>query len=225
MHSTAHWNSIYSSDPIFFGEEASILARKALPFLQEYRCKSILELGCGQGRDAIFFAKKGFDVRALDCSEVATSQLKEAVARSSLEKRVSVRLFDLSKNCPSRSEVGEVQAIYSHLFLCMPFNDLELRRLYDFAYDILPENGLHIFSIRDKKKDASYGKGKKLAKDTFEIRGFEVRFFEKSEILNFNRKFKLLEVTEADEQPCSLILVFSVKAASASEQIEQKSRG
>ena len=32
--------------------------------------KKILELGCGQGRDTIFFALNGLDVYALDSSNI-----------------------------------------------------------------------------------------------------------------------------------------------------------
>jgi SAM-dependent methyltransferase len=35
----------------------------------------ILELGCGQGRDTLFFASKGIDVTALDFSSVAIKGL------------------------------------------------------------------------------------------------------------------------------------------------------
>ncbi|MGH2639767.1 MAG: class I SAM-dependent methyltransferase [Rhabdochlamydiaceae bacterium] len=44
----------------------------------------MLELGCGQGRDAVFFARNCFDVHAVDLSEVSISQLKENILRLGL---------------------------------------------------------------------------------------------------------------------------------------------
>ncbi|MCG9910018.1 MAG: class I SAM-dependent methyltransferase [Flavobacteriales bacterium] len=38
---------------------------------------SLVELGCGNGRDAIFFAEKNIKITAIDQSEVAISKLKE----------------------------------------------------------------------------------------------------------------------------------------------------
>ena len=94
----------------------------------------------------------------------------------------------------------------------MPFNDEELSRIFDFAHRVLPEGrGLHVFSIRNKEKDKSFGKGREITKDTFEINGFRVRFFTEQEILRFNRAFRTIQVREEYEEPCSLILVFSMR--------------
>lgn len=205
------WDSVYSSDSSFFGEEPSVLAKVALPLLEEHHCRTIVELGCGQGRDTVFFARNGFNVHAFDSSGISTSQLKQDIKKSGLEGKVKVSLADLSKALPSIGKV-KVDAVYSHLFLCMPLTDSELQRIFDFVYEILPEGGLHIFSVRSKGKDKSYGSGTQVANDTYLINGFTVRFFNEAEILRFNHKFKVLKVSEAEEEPCSLILVFSTKS-------------
>ncbi|MEN2984151.1 MAG: methyltransferase domain-containing protein [Dictyoglomaceae bacterium] len=44
----------------------------------------LLDLGCGKGRHALFFAKEGFEVYALDISESGINILKERYAFSSL---------------------------------------------------------------------------------------------------------------------------------------------
>ncbi|MEL6255326.1 MAG: class I SAM-dependent methyltransferase [Bacteroidota bacterium] len=41
--------------------------------------KKILDLGCGQGRDAIPLARMGFEVSALDASKVGIDQIKKVV--------------------------------------------------------------------------------------------------------------------------------------------------
>ena len=92
----------------------------------------------------------------------------------------------------------------------MPFPDEVLKSLFRFTHRILPDSGLHIFSVRNKKRDQSYGKGRKLSEDTFDIGGFRVRFFGEDEILSFNRRFKTLQVIKEYEEPPSLIMVFFV---------------
>ena len=206
------WDSVYSSDNSFFGEGPSVLAKESLHFLDESRCKYILELGCGQGRDAVFLARNGFNVHAIDFSNVSVSQLRENVRRLELEGRVNVSQVDLSKELPEIRKEERIDAVYSNLFYCMPFSDEELKRLFDFVYTILPKGGLHIFSFRDTKRDQSFQKGKEIAKDTFEINGFSVRFFTEEEILRFNGdRFRVLQTEEAYEEPCSLILAFTAR--------------
>jgi cyclopropane fatty-acyl-phospholipid synthase-like methyltransferase len=208
----AFWDSVYSSDNEFFGENESVLARRSLSLLNENNCKTILELGCGQGRDTVFFARNGFNIRAFDCSGKAISQLNEAIQNWGLDKRVQAMQADLSRAELLQIREGtNVDAVFSHLFLCMPFDDIQLRNLFDLAYDILNPHGLHIFSIRDKKRDKMYGTGTKVAKDTFMINGFSVRFFAEDEILNFNNKFDLIKLEQAEEEPCSLSCIFSIK--------------
>ena len=50
------WNNIYNSDNSFFGEEPSDFALLCLNQMMSLDVKSVLELGAGHGRDAIFFA-------------------------------------------------------------------------------------------------------------------------------------------------------------------------
>jgi SAM-dependent methyltransferase len=204
------WDSVYSSEKVFFGEPSE-LAKEAVPFFKENKTKAILELGCGQGRDALFLARSRFRVHALNRSEIAISQLRKGMAKVGMsESQIKFSCADIPKKLP-QIEKGEFDAVYSHLFLCMPFEDQELNNIFDFVQDILPQGGLHIFSIRNKNKDKSFGKGKEIAKDTFEINGFKVRYFTEDEILEFNRRFRTLEVKETYEEPCSLILVFSMR--------------
>jgi len=205
-HKLSIWDSVYSSDAAYFGYEPSVLAKESLRFFDENQCKKILELGCGQGRDTIFLARNGLKIHAVDASAISVAQLKEKVAGLELDGDVKISLMDLPRQFPA---IEQVDAVYSHLFYCMPFDDQGLKSLFDFTRKILHKNGLHVFSVRDKKADKSFGKGKEIGKDTFDINGFKVRFFTKEEILWFNQGFEILEVKEAYEEPCSLILIFS----------------
>jgi 2-polyprenyl-3-methyl-5-hydroxy-6-metoxy-1,4-benzoquinol methylase len=41
------------------------------------KVQKILELGCGQGRDSLFFASKGLEVHAIDSTKVAIEDLND----------------------------------------------------------------------------------------------------------------------------------------------------
>ena len=52
-------NSTYERSQDFFGKEPSELAVSALPTLKDHGVRTVLELGCGQGRDTWYFARNG----------------------------------------------------------------------------------------------------------------------------------------------------------------------
>jgi ubiquinone/menaquinone biosynthesis C-methylase UbiE len=58
--------------------------------LEEFKkhgVKKILELGCGQGRDTIFFASNGLDVVAVDSSHIAI----DVLSKITKEKNLSIK--------------------------------------------------------------------------------------------------------------------------------------
>ncbi len=69
------WNKVYSSDTSFFGGDPSNFAFACYEEFKKNNVKKILELGCGQGRDTVFFASNGIDVSAIDSSQVAIDTL------------------------------------------------------------------------------------------------------------------------------------------------------
>jgi hypothetical protein len=58
---------VYSSDASFFGDGPSNFGLHCYEEFKRNGVKRILELGCGQGRDAIFFASNGIDVVDRPC--------------------------------------------------------------------------------------------------------------------------------------------------------------
>ena len=58
------------------------LAEKALPYLTNG--KYLLDVGCGEGADTVFFAKKGFRVTALDNNKTHLDRLRAFIDDNSL---------------------------------------------------------------------------------------------------------------------------------------------
>ena len=73
IDNTAYWNQYYhnqicSTQPSPFAQYVSTLVEPG---------KTLVDLGCGNGRDALFFAGQGLDVLAIDLSRAAIDQLNQ----------------------------------------------------------------------------------------------------------------------------------------------------
>mgnify|MGYP001820854630 CR=1 FL=1 len=76
------WNDRYRDRGAVWGVGPNVFVADRLAHLEPGRA---LDLGCGQGRNAIWLAKQGHTVTAVDVSEVATAQGAEIAAASGVE--------------------------------------------------------------------------------------------------------------------------------------------
>ena len=71
-----HWERTFASSPGMFGDEPSYPAQKSASLFKAKNKLGLLELGGGQGRDSVFYAREGFDVTALDCSDAGLREIQ-----------------------------------------------------------------------------------------------------------------------------------------------------
>ena len=86
-----HHQQAHSGEDYYWGKQPNGFARKALKFsCLDHKVSKLraIDLGAGEGHDAIFFAQNGFDTLAVD---VAPNGLKKAV-RLAEESGVEVRV-------------------------------------------------------------------------------------------------------------------------------------
>jgi ubiquinone/menaquinone biosynthesis C-methylase UbiE len=111
----------YSYDPCAYEEryrkvykEGAELWEELLPteplvrFLQGFHWPKglkIVDMGCGEGRDSIFLAKKGFDVTAIDVSRSAVKRAKKQSKQEGLSMEVLVA--DIT-SLPIRDEIYDL---------------------------------------------------------------------------------------------------------------------
>jgi SAM-dependent methyltransferase len=201
------WDKVYSNDSAFFGEEPSNFSQMCYRDFKKHHVNKLLELGCGQGRDTLFFASLDLDVYAIDSSKVAIESLKQKIG----EENITIKLtqFDASQGIPFAKKYFD--AVYSHMFYNMRFTDVELSFLFKESSRVLKNNGLLYFSVRSDN-DVLYNKGKKIDNNIYEINGFEIRFFTKEQIESFlANHFEIKVIEECYEVPVSLYLVFCYK--------------
>jgi SAM-dependent methyltransferase len=201
------WNKVYSNDSSFFGDQPS---KFALIFYENFiknKIKKVLELGCGQGRDSLFFASKGLYVHAIDSSKVAIENLTTKTKELNLD--INLRYINAVEGLPFSN--GYFDAVYSHMFYNMGFSDDELKFLFNESKRVLKSKGILSFSVRNDK-DIMYKKGTKLSGSIYDINGFQIRFFTKEDIKFFvNDNFKIQNIIENYEEPANLYFVICYK--------------
>jgi SAM-dependent methyltransferase len=212
---SSFWDRIYQTDNSFFGEEPSNFA---LSCYNEYMKKKshvrkILELGCGQGRDTLFFASKGIDVTALDFSNIAIEGLLKHAKERNLLNNIYASIFD-PRNKPIPFNNNEFDAVYSHMFFNMHFKWKQMKFMFQEIRRVLKHNGFNFFSVRNHN-DKSFGKGKKIDNnyDVYDLNGFQIRFFTKQHVKTIvkGEGFEILDIKESYEEPVTLYLVSTRK--------------
>ncbi len=192
------WNKVYSEDTTFFGDGPSEFAKKCYEYFIQNRVKKILDLGCGQGRDAVFFSLNGLEIYAVDSSIVAIESIRKFNEKNN--QSINAKYMNAKQGLPFDNNYFD--AIYSHMFYNMNFTNNELDFLFQESNRVLKTKGLLCFSVRSDK-DELFRRGFKIDKDEdiYEIHGFQIRFFSieqiKSLVLSF--QFKMDKIVQADE--------------------------
>jgi tellurite methyltransferase len=88
------WDQIYKAPGYVFGKEPSDFLKEQLHLLPLKNQARVLDIAMGEGRNAVFLAKQGFDVEGVDLSEVAI----EKANRLARENHVSIRAIEADLN-------------------------------------------------------------------------------------------------------------------------------
>jgi len=85
----SHYESDYMKEEYFWGISPSSMCLRILEQLPPTRPLKVLDIGCGEGKDAVFLARCGYDVSAFDISEAGLEKVKRLADKA----RVHVRTF------------------------------------------------------------------------------------------------------------------------------------
>jgi len=140
------WDELYEADPEHFGSRESEFAIKCSKVMRDYRVNKILDIGCGYGRDSIFFGRQGFKVAAMDYSQKATALLNEKISDISLEGNVSAVCCDICKGIPF--DDGYFDVIYSFLLFPVGFTDSQIEYVFSDIHRVLRADGLFLSCVR-----------------------------------------------------------------------------
>jgi Cyclopropane fatty acid synthase and related methyltransferases len=85
----SYYENEYQQEEYYWGIQPSSMCLKVLEFMPPIRPMKLLDIGCGEGKDAVFFARCGYDVSAFDVSEAGLEKTKKLADSA----RVHVRTF------------------------------------------------------------------------------------------------------------------------------------
>ena len=191
-----HWENNFSSKPEMFGLDPSFAAINAIKIFKESSIQRILELGPGQGRDTLFFARNGFYIDALDYSLSAIEDIVLKSQEYNLEDSINAKVFDVRKKLPYEDESFE--GCFSHMLYCMAFSIDEIEKMNKEVNRVLKKGGINILTVRNTS-DGDYNNGEHIGEDLYENQGFIVHFFSEDKIKRLLNGFELIDINRFNE--------------------------
>ena len=179
MSDFAYWKTRWSDQAL---EPPNNFAVRAYRLIRAKKLKTLLDLGCGDGRDSVYFHEKGLEVTAEDFSESGIMKLK---VRESGVKAIQKNIQDI------RFPKHSFDVIYAHLSLHY-FDDRTTRKIFDKLYTILKKGGL-IFIACKSTDDPLFGKGEKITENMYR-KGHVRHFFTKEYMKKQLKDFKILNI-------------------------------
>lgn len=178
-----YWNNYYRQK--LAPDEPSKFAQDMMEYLE--KDKKLIELGCGNGRDAIFFSGNRINVIAIDQSESSINDLNNKVYNDNI-KFISDDF--IKTNILQESEFDYVYSRFTMHSISEEQEDILLSRVNN----TLKKEGLFFIEVRSIKDDI-YGLGKKIGRNTYIYNEHTRRFIvmeelvKKLELIGFNIVF------------------------------------
>ena len=110
MSQQLFWNNKFSKVDYFYGTKPNEFLASKLELIKHK--KTLLCLGEGEGRNAIFFAQNGLEVSAIDASDIGLKKLD----RKSKEENLNIKTFCMDLNhWEAKEKYDVIVASYLHM--------------------------------------------------------------------------------------------------------------
>ena len=187
-----YWNKFYDKTHTNL-QEPSLFARFVYEnYLKDKKGAKLVEFGCGNGRDSLYFIKNGINVVGIDGSNVTIENLSKIAMGGGTSKFICA---DFTKNL----DLEDFDFCYSR-FTLHAINDCGEEALFKNAAKILKNDGLFFIEARSIN-DGKFGFGKALGEREFILDDHYRRFIDKDILKNNLQKynFNILKLEESSE--------------------------
>ena len=177
-----YWEERYKKDGEIWGTLPSVTVAKADRYFAEHGCRHILVPGCGYGRNANYFQKKGYLVTGIDISETAVYMARKLNPKV---EYVTGSVFDV--NLPPDTYDGIYAFNFIHFML-----ERERKMFISQYMNLLRPGGAAFFTVFSEE-EKGFGQGAEVETNTFEPRpGRPAHYFTREDLLNHFSVYTLL---------------------------------
>lgn len=184
------WETTFAAKQEIWGQAPSPLAIMAKDLFIKESVSNILIPGYGYGRNAQLFTENGMQVTGIEISGTAIE-----IARKNLGNDIVVY-----HGAVTDMPFDDVQydGIFCHALIHL-LDEQEREKLISDCYKQLSDGGWMVFTAISKQAH-TYGTGKPIGKDRFEIHdGIYMYFYDKASITEAFAAFGLTDITEAED--------------------------
>jgi cyclopropane fatty-acyl-phospholipid synthase-like methyltransferase len=147
MSQQVFWNNKFSKVDYFYGTKPNEFLASKIDLIKDK--KTLLCLGEGEGRNAIFFAQNGLKITAIDASDVGLAKLESKSKEENLE--ITTIFMDLN-HWEAKEKYDVIMASYLHMY------NNEREELFKKVENSLNKGGYFIGEFFSKKQ-LSYESG------------------------------------------------------------------
>lgn len=130
----------YKTQEYYWGTEPNNACYQVLQLMPPTKHLKLLDIGCGEGKDAVFFARNGYDVSAFDVTDAGIEKTRSLAERTG----VHINVF--------KADILEyrLDTYYDIIFSSgvLHYIKPEYRKeIFDNYKQFTNENGIHIFNV------------------------------------------------------------------------------
>ncbi|MCA9652407.1 MAG: class I SAM-dependent methyltransferase [Myxococcales bacterium] len=194
-----YWTKKYSKDNYAWGQEPSDVAARVDEYLGSGR--SALDIGCGCGRDALYFARKGSAAVGIDFCEEGIRQARELKEKDGIQGSLEYQVADfrhLSDYFPKAS--FDLICSYNSFHL---LREVDRKAAFQQMIDLLKPGGVLAFEVFSTK-EGGYGDGEEIERGTFVKKTQIVHFYDDVEIRELTSPLEVIQlehVTPFEDYP------------------------
>ena len=188
------WEKEYKNVDNLWGFNPNSILTKYVELLPENG--EVLDIGIGEGRNALFFAKQGFAVEGIDISKTAVERCLELSKKHNLNVNAKVQDITSFEIEPNKYSL----IILSNVLNFFPDKDIKI--IIEKVKNGLLKNGLvyiNAFDDKEPSRERALEKHEQLAEYTFYDKrsNLFLHYFTKSELEGFFSDYRTISLSQS----------------------------
>ena len=190
----SYWDAYYQKQLVKNCGEIEAPSLFARTMLKNYieKGNALVEFGCGNGRDSLYFADNGINVTGIDASEIAIRELQQ---------RNTNHCIFICDDFVNAEAIYQIQYDYCYSrFTLHAINEEQETKILNKAYKMLKPNG-YLFIEARSVQDEKFGRGQEVEKNAYIHDGHYRRFIVPEELEGKLEHigFTIVEMAESDQ--------------------------